>query len=106
MTLLSQLSPHCQCALLLFCAAIVLLFFVFFFFFFLNEPAPPEISPLPLHAALPIYIMVNASRHKRVNLDALALLPEGGGWLMVEFGAATAAGAESHARNLMQTLAH
>src|ERR1035441_8852890 len=26
----------------------------FFFFFFLNNPAPPEISPLPLHAALPI----------------------------------------------------
>src|SRR5256885_1406705 len=26
----------------------------FFFFFFLNDPAPPEISPLPLHAPLPI----------------------------------------------------
>src|SRR2546430_549985 len=25
-----------------------------FFFFFLNNPAPPEISPLPLHDALPI----------------------------------------------------
>src|SRR2546429_3206957 len=25
-----------------------------YFFFFLNDPAPPEISPLPLHAALPI----------------------------------------------------
>src|SRR2546423_13691252 len=25
-----------------------------FFFFFLNDPATPEISPLPLHAALPI----------------------------------------------------
>src|SRR3989441_10188723 len=25
-----------------------------FFFFFLNNTAPPEISPLPLHAALPI----------------------------------------------------
>ena len=32
-------------------------------------------------------IMVNASRRKGVNLEALALLPEGGGWLMVEFGA-------------------
>src|SRR5260370_32445203 len=40
-------------------------YFIFFFyiftsdslfslFFFLNDPAPPEISPLPLHAALPI----------------------------------------------------
>src|SRR5256885_7546483 len=28
--------------------------FLFTFFFFLNEPAPTEISPLPLHAALPI----------------------------------------------------
>src|SRR2546421_258595 len=26
-----------------------------FFFFFLNDPAPTEIYPLPLHAALPIY---------------------------------------------------
>src|SRR2546425_10422490 len=25
-----------------------------FFFFFLNDPAPTEISPFPLHAALPI----------------------------------------------------
>src|SRR5256886_16912504 len=25
-----------------------------FFFFFFNDPAPPEFSPLPLHAALPI----------------------------------------------------
>src|SRR5258708_6241964 len=25
-----------------------------FIFFFLNDPAPPEISPLPLHDALPI----------------------------------------------------
>src|SRR2546430_888350 len=28
--------------------------FLCFFFFFLNNPAPPEISPLPLPAALPI----------------------------------------------------
>src|SRR5256885_17073146 len=27
----------------------------FLFFFFLIDPAPPEISPLPLHAALPIF---------------------------------------------------
>jgi FAD/FMN-containing dehydrogenase/Fe-S oxidoreductase len=50
-------------------------------------------------------IMVNASRHKGVNLDGLAMLPEGGGWLMVEFGAAAAAAAESQARNLMAMLA-
>src|SRR3989475_13338296 len=28
------------------------------FFFFLNNRAPPEISPLPLHAALPIFSFV------------------------------------------------
>src|SRR5258707_15424526 len=27
---------------------------IFLFFFFFNDPAPPEISPLPLHAPLPI----------------------------------------------------
>jgi FAD/FMN-containing dehydrogenase/Fe-S oxidoreductase len=49
-------------------------------------------------------IMVSASRRKGVNLEGLALLPEGGGWLMVEFGAGTAAEAEAQARNLMETL--
>src|SRR5256884_470634 len=29
--------------------------FPFLIFFFLNNPAPPEISPLPLHAPLPIF---------------------------------------------------
>src|SRR3989442_7338685 len=28
-----------------------------FFFFFFNDPAPTEIYPLPLHAALPIYCL-------------------------------------------------
>src|SRR5256886_1311006 len=32
----------------------LLLFFLFFFFFFFNNPAPPEISPLPLHDPFPI----------------------------------------------------
>src|SRR5450755_4715036 len=49
-------------------------------------------------------IVVNASRHKGINLDAIALLPEGCGWLMVEFGADTIAEAEAQARNLMETL--
>src|SRR3989454_8670626 len=30
-------------------------------FFFLNDPATPEISPLPLHDALPIWITDDAS---------------------------------------------
>ena len=49
-------------------------------------------------------IVVNASRHKGINLDAIAMLPEGCGWLMVEFGANTTAEAEAQARNLMETL--
>ena len=49
-------------------------------------------------------IVVNASRRKGINLDAIAMLPEGCGWLMVEFGADTAAEAESQARNLMEIL--
>src|SRR2546428_11415141 len=28
--------------------------YIFFFFFFFNDPAPTEISPFPLHDALPI----------------------------------------------------
>jgi FAD/FMN-containing dehydrogenase/Fe-S oxidoreductase len=51
-------------------------------------------------------IMVSASRRKGVNLEGLSMLPEGGGWLMVEFGANTAAAAEAQARHLMETLDH
>jgi Fe-S oxidoreductase/FAD/FMN-containing dehydrogenase len=49
-------------------------------------------------------IIVNANRRKGLNLDGLALLPEGCGWLMVEFGADTIAEAESKARHLMEAL--
>jgi FAD/FMN-containing dehydrogenase/Fe-S oxidoreductase len=49
-------------------------------------------------------IIVNASRRRGVNLEALTLLPEGSGWLMVEFGAATPAEAEAQAHRLMATL--
>src|ERR1700677_4301111 len=49
-------------------------------------------------------IMVNAARRKGVNLDALAMLPEGAGWLMVEFGANDIAEAEAQARHLMEVL--
>src|SRR3989449_9038132 len=31
---------------------------VYFAFFFFNDPPPPEIYPLPLHAALPIYVQL------------------------------------------------
>ncbi len=49
-------------------------------------------------------LLVGYTRAKGINSEGLALLPEGGGWLMVEFGANTAPEAESQARGLMQTL--
>ena len=49
-------------------------------------------------------LLVEFSRRQSLNLEGLALLPSGGGWLFAEFGAATAAEAESQARELMRTL--
>src|SRR5207248_418455 len=44
------------------------------------------------------------TRRKGINSEGLALLPDGGGWLLAEFGAQTAAEAEAQARRLMETL--
>src|ERR1700682_3298812 len=49
-------------------------------------------------------LLVGYTRKKGINPEGLALLPEGGGWLMVEFGASTAPEAESKARALMPSL--
>src|SRR5260370_12124657 len=49
-------------------------------------------------------LLVGYTRAKGINSEGLALLPEGAGWLMVEFGAETARDAESQARSLMQSL--
>ena len=49
-------------------------------------------------------LLVSYTRAKGINSEGLALLPEGGGWLMVEFGAKTAPEAESQAHGLMQAL--
>jgi FAD/FMN-containing dehydrogenase/Fe-S oxidoreductase len=49
-------------------------------------------------------LLVGYTRTKGINSEGLALLPEGGGWLMVEFGAETAREAESQARALMHSL--
>jgi FAD/FMN-containing dehydrogenase/Fe-S oxidoreductase len=49
-------------------------------------------------------LLVGYTQKKGINSEGLALLPEGGGWLMVEFGAETAREAESQARELMQSL--
>ena len=49
-------------------------------------------------------LLVNYTRAKGINSEGLAFLPEGGGWLMVEFGAESAREAESQARGLMEAL--
>lgn len=46
-------------------------------------------------------ILVGHSRKKGLNLKGLALLPEGGGWLYVEFGGDSVAEAEAKAERLM-----
>jgi FAD/FMN-containing dehydrogenase/Fe-S oxidoreductase len=48
--------------------------------------------------------LVKYSRIKNMNSEGLALLPAGGGWLLAEFGADTAAEAEAQARRLMEAL--
>ena len=49
-------------------------------------------------------LLVGYTRTKGINSEGVALLPEGGGWLLVEFGAWTAAEAESQARSLISAL--
>jgi FAD/FMN-containing dehydrogenase/Fe-S oxidoreductase len=49
-------------------------------------------------------LLVGYTRAKGINSEGLSLLPEGCGWLMVEFGASTAPEAEAQARALMKTL--
>jgi len=49
-------------------------------------------------------ILVGYTRTKGINPEGLALLPEGGGWLLVEFGGETMQEAESQARALIDAL--
>ncbi|MGB8647735.1 MAG: FAD-binding and (Fe-S)-binding domain-containing protein, partial [Anaerolineae bacterium] len=46
-------------------------------------------------------LLVAAMHKKRLQLDDIALLPAGGGWLLVEFGAETRAEANAQAREFM-----
>src|SRR2546427_4948720 len=48
-------SSLCHFTFLSLFFTIVMLCYLIFFFFFFNDPATPEISPLPLHDALPIW---------------------------------------------------
>jgi len=49
-------------------------------------------------------LLVYYERVKGLNSEGLALLPEGGGWLMVEFGGQTLSEAESQALRLIDSL--
>ena len=49
-------------------------------------------------------LLVSYTRAKGINSEGLALLPEGGGWLMVEFGGQTLSEAEAQALSLIATL--
>jgi len=49
-------------------------------------------------------LLVEYTRRKGINSEGLALLPAGGGWLLAEFGADTAAEAEGQAGRLIVAL--
>ena len=49
-------------------------------------------------------LLVYYTRTKGINSEGLALLPDGGGWLMVEFGGETLAEAEAQALTMMNAL--
>jgi len=49
-------------------------------------------------------LLVDYTRKKGINSEGLALLPEGGGWLMVEFGGQTLSEAEAQALSLIAAL--
>jgi FAD/FMN-containing dehydrogenase/Fe-S oxidoreductase len=49
-------------------------------------------------------LLVGYTRKKGINSEGLALLPEGGGWLMVEFGGQTLSEAEPQALSLIAAL--
>src|SRR5579864_741683 len=49
-------------------------------------------------------LLVYYERTKGINSEGLALLPQGGGWLMVEFGAESLPGAEMQAQRMIDAL--
>jgi Fe-S oxidoreductase len=67
-----------------------------------NVPLVMEHGPIGLEGFDDV--IVKASRRMGINSEGLALLPEGSGWLLVEFGADTTAEAEAQAHQLMAVL--
>jgi FAD/FMN-containing dehydrogenase/Fe-S oxidoreductase len=49
-------------------------------------------------------LLVEYTRRRGINSEGLALLPEGGGWLLAEFGSDSIAAAEAQASGLMAAL--
>jgi FAD/FMN-containing dehydrogenase/Fe-S oxidoreductase len=49
-------------------------------------------------------VLIEYTRKKRINMEGLALLPPGGGWLLAEFGADTLAAAQSQAEETARSL--
>jgi len=49
-------------------------------------------------------LLVEYTRKKQINLEGLALLPRGSGWLLAEFGAPTIGEAQSQAQGLIDAL--
>jgi len=49
-------------------------------------------------------LLVEYTRRRGINSEGLALLPEGGGWLLAEFGADTVVAAEAQALSLVAAL--
>jgi FAD/FMN-containing dehydrogenase/Fe-S oxidoreductase len=49
-------------------------------------------------------LLVEFTRRKNLSAEGISLLPPGGGWLFVEFGADTLPAAESQARGLIESL--
>ena len=50
------------------------------------------------------HFLVECTRRRGLNPEGLSLLPEGGGWLLAEFGAGTLSEAESQAHRLIAAL--
>src|SRR2546429_6518459 len=71
------------------------------FFFFFNDAAPPDISPLPLHAPLPTAGRRSDTRRSKLNRLLAHVLP--GGLLLL--GAVVAFGrSEEHTSELQSRL--